>query len=220
MTSRRPFRLVAFDMAGVLVRVLPWPAAHAACAYEDERLPPLPSFLPRMSQLNHAYDCGQLSIAEYENLAARASGGRYSVEDVHTIHSAQLNEEFPGIPALFDALAAIPGLSVAVLSNTNPSHWSRIEDFDGGVSRYPSMMRAHHRVASFQVGAAKPDPVIYHELIRVASVDSDQVIFFDDMDRNVDGARSVGWVAERVDPEGDVAAQLRGFLRSYHIVSD
>jgi FMN phosphatase YigB (HAD superfamily) len=63
-----------------------------------------------------------------------------------------------------------------------------------------------HVLLSFEVGAAKPDPVIYEEALdRVGKVDPGRAVFVDDQARYCDGAAAVGMrtlliVREDADP--------------------
>jgi len=43
-------------------------------------------------------------------------------------------------------------------------------------------------------------------------------MFFDDLERNVVGARAVGWTAHLIDPAADPAAQMLGALREAGIL--
>jgi putative hydrolase of the HAD superfamily len=43
-----------------------------------------------------------------------------------------------------------------------------------------------------EIGMAKPDPAVFHHVLGELEVTPDEAIFIDDMEPNVDGARSVG----------------------------
>jgi putative hydrolase of the HAD superfamily len=49
---------------------------------------------------------------------------------------------------------------------------------------------------SWEVGAAKPDPEFFHRVVRLIGAPADEVLFIDDNEDNVHGARSAGLVAE------------------------
>lgn len=214
MEAMPPVRLVVFDVGGVLVEVAPWESAHLACGYGPGQLPPGETFLPELRRLNGAYDRGELSPREYEQHAARASRGRYSTADVRRIHAMQLQGEAPGIAAVFDALDR-QGHRAALLSNTNPVHWSRLLSPVDGVAPYPTLLRAALRVASFELRCAKPDPAIYERFAQAAGLPAHTLLFFDDREPNVAAARLSGWRAELIDPATDTAAQLMDHLRTH-----
>lgn len=214
MEAVPPVGLVVFDVGGVLVEVISWESAHLACGYGPERLPPGETFLSKLRQLNGAYDRGALSPQEYEQSAASASAGRYSAADVRRIHAMQLQGEAPGVAAVFDALDR-QGYDTALLSNTNPVHWTRLLSRADAVAAYPTLLRATLRVASFELRCAKPDPAIYGRFAQAAGLPADALLFFDDREANVAAARLSGWRAELIDPATDTAAQLLDHLRTH-----
>jgi putative hydrolase of the HAD superfamily len=211
-------QLVVFDIGGVLVRIVPWDEAHLACGYEEQRMPPREAFLAEMSRLNHAYDSGVLQPDAYEEAAIRAAGARYTLEEVRLIHASQLLEERPGIGAVFDALDEA-NLGIGLLSNTNPVHWERLTAA-AEATQYPTLLRARHRLASFMAGCAKPEARIYEEFARLAGSKPAEILFFDDLERNVTGAKAAGWRAELVYPREDVAEQLFAGLRRHGVLGE
>jgi FMN phosphatase YigB (HAD superfamily) len=210
--------MVVFDIGGVLVRIAPWAEAHAACGHPPEQLPPLDGFLPRLSLLNHAYDRGEIEPDVYEARVAEAAEGKYLPQEVRRIHAAVCTTEFPGLHAVFDDLE-VAGLETGILSNTNVMHWERLSGIHDGGREYPLISRAAHPHASFLLKYSKPDPRIYHAFARATGVSPSEILFFDDLGRNVDGARAAGWWAEQVDPEALMAPQLRSRLQAHGVLA-
>ena len=214
VTAKPPeLRLVVFDVGGVLVRIAPWAEAHEACGYPLAQLPSLDDFLPRLSVCNRAYDRGEIECREYEARVADASGGKYLPEEVRRIHSAVCAAEFPGLHPLFDALEAA-GLETGILSNTNLMHWRRLAGDEDDSREYPLLRRATHRHASYLLKCSKPDPLIYETFARTVRALPAEILFFDDLERNVQAARAAGWQADTVDPHSPTAPQLFALLRA------
>lgn len=211
----RPFDLVAFDLGGVLVRTVEsWEEAHALAGLPGE--PPRDgAFSALLGELGARAD-GSLTSERFGEIVAAASGGRYAVEDVRGVSHAWLLGEHPGIGAIFDALDAV-GVETALLSNTNDAHWDRLVASDGE-AEFPTLRRARHRFASHLLGLVKPDPAIYREVERRTGHDAGRILFFDDLEANVEGVRAVGWTAERVGPDGDVARRVPASLRRHRLV--
>ncbi len=92
------------------------------------------------------------------------------------------------------------GVATAVLSNS----W--------GVDAYPTDLMAEHFddvVISAEVGLRKPDPAIFHLAAERLDLPTDACVFVDDMDANVDVARSLGMVGIHHDGDEDrVLAEL------------
>ncbi len=204
-------RMVVFDVGGVLVRVLAWDEGHTAAGLDPARLPEREPFLQAVSALNRAYDGGLLTTPEFEREVVRAAAGRHGLEEVRRIHAALIGAEFPGLSAVFEALEG-KGVATGVLSNTNPSHWQRLANLGGGPAEYPAVVRAQHRQASFALRCSKPDMEIYRAFEELSGFGRDEILFFDDLERNVAGARAAGWQGERVDPLGNPAAQVMDVL--------
>lgn len=86
------------------------------------------------------------------------------------------------------------GVATAVLSNS----W--------GVDSYPTELMAAHFddvVISAEVGLRKPDPAIFHLAAERLAVPVDACVFVDDLDVNVEVARSLGMVGIHHDGEED-----------------
>jgi putative hydrolase of the HAD superfamily len=47
-------------------------------------------------------------------------------------------------------------------------------------------------VVSAEIGLMKPDPAIFHHLLRTFNLAADETVFFDDYQANIDGATAVG----------------------------
>ena len=80
--------------------------------------------------------------------------------------------------------------TTAVLSNTNELHWNTQPDHD-------VLQRSFDReYLSFRIGVVKPDAAIYEHAVDDLGVDAAQVLFLDDNQVNVDGARAAGLRSE------------------------
>ena len=162
-----------------------------------------------------AYQRGELSTAEYIARMAEATGGRYSADEVLRIHDAWLAEEYPGVFELVDLLNGTKTVTTACLSNTNERHWTALA---GRAGAFPSVLRLRRLFASHLVGVSKPDPGIYQHAERELGVAGHQILFFDDLASNVEAARRAGWLAERVDPEGSTAEQMKRHLEHHGVL--
>lgn len=214
-----PVRVVVFDIGGVLIPITPWADSHTACGLAPEQLPPLDDFLPRLSQLNAAFDRGDLDEAEFEAAVLHAAGGRYKPHEVWAVHAGICRPHFPGVHEIFDDLHAA-GLETGILSNTNARHWLRLAGIADEGAEYPVIRRATHLHASFLFRCSKPERAIYDAFAAAANADPAAILFFDDLQRNVEGAREAGWRAERIDPTAPVAAQIRGWLGHHEVLGE
>ena len=88
---------------------------------------------------------------------------------------------------------------VGILSNTNEIHIEAVyniikEDF--GMERFEPLF--DHVFYSHEMGLSKPSAEIYTRMLESLGSSSDRVIFFDDLEANVKGAKSVGIQAVHV----------------------
>jgi glucose-1-phosphatase len=211
-------RVVCFDLGGVLVRIgRSWTEVVAAAGFEIRGDVASPEAQRARHELMDLYALGKISEDEWAHRSAAALGGVYTAEELKAIHQAWLVEEYPGVVALIDALNRAD-VHTACLSNTNHAHWVRMLHHDGngplaGEPAYPGIVRLRSHYASHLLGLAKPNEAIYRAFERASGYRGDEILFFDDLPANVEAARSVGWTAERIDPEVDTAPQLHEHLR-------
>ena len=76
---------------------------------------------------------------------------------------------------------------VYLLSNTSALHWQHI------VPRFQLDELSHGLLASFEVGAMKPDPAIFRAAKQRFELKAKSTVFIDDIAANAEGARSCGW---------------------------
>jgi HAD superfamily hydrolase (TIGR01509 family) len=114
---------------------------------------------------------------------------------------------FPGALELLAELRERHRL--ACFSNTNALHWPRFLD-DLGLGE-----AFHHCFASHELGALKPDREAFERVLRALACAPERVLFLDDNQLNVDGARRAGLDAHVArGPEGARALLTRlGLLR-------
>lgn len=90
-----------------------------------------------------------------------------------------------------------------LLSNTNAIHFKMLR------SNYPLLRHFHSFVLSYEVGAMKPLPAIYHRAIEEARCRAEECFFTDDLAPNVEAARSHGIDAVQFESAAQIAAELR-----------
>jgi HAD superfamily hydrolase (TIGR01509 family) len=95
------------------------------------------------------------------------------------------------------------------LSNTNAPHWEELAHSH----RFPAIRAMHHRLASFEIDASKPDPRAFKAFETATGCSGSEILLFDDSQANCDAAVWLGWQALRVDPHGNPAEQMRTELR-------
>ncbi|MCC5948575.1 MAG: HAD family phosphatase [Nitriliruptoraceae bacterium] len=206
-----PQRAVLFDYGGVLTR----PLGPAFGGFEaDHGIPPGRSFELLVAAsytpgggLIGAFERGEIETDTFESeLRSMLIADGYTPPDDHLIRGMfdRLEDEEGSWQLARDVRAA--GARTGLLSNS----W--------GVDIYPwAQVEAHFDVAvvSAQVGLRKPDPAIYHLALERIALPAADCVFIDDLERNVEVARSLGMSA--IHHTGDVArtrAAVERFLEA------
>lgn len=201
--------LVAFDLGGVLVRICADWAQGCRAAGVAPRGEPSIRDPDRVRSLVAAHQRGELEHSAFLEGMSRCLGGTLDPIEVGRVHDAWILGAYDGVGA-FLAQLRVAGLCTACLSNTNASHWRRLHgmDFFAGLD---------HRHASHELGLEKPDPRIYREFERRTGWSGADIIYFDDLQENVDAAVRAGWRAHRIDPAIETVPQIRGHLGDWGI---
>lgn len=204
-------RLVCFDLGGVVIRICrSWAEGCAAAGLDvrDESRRQLSREARRELIVRH--QTGRLGGQEFAQLVSRAQDGLYSPQEILAVHHAWITGEYEGVGDLIDAINQ-RNVSTAALSNTNHEHWRQMREF-------PTMLRFRHLFASHLLGLHKPDAAIFHAVQRQLGLAGDEILFFDDLAENIDGARSAGWHAHAIDPLAPTAPQITAALRTHGVL--
>lgn len=192
-----PVRLVVFDLGGVLVRIrTQWRDCLAAIGCESRHGPEWNPWLGEFDQFAKF----QLGRADADEVFSALAGflGIESVADAERASAAILQEPYPGGLELVESLHDV-GVETGVLSNTNAPHWQEML-YSG---RFPAVPATRHRFASQELNLEKPQPEIYRHVQNAVGMRPEEILFFDDVLANVEGARQEGWNAVLVPATDD-----------------
>ncbi len=109
-------------------------------------------------------------------------------------------------PGAVEVVRSVPQhLRTGVLSNTNMVHWENQPDNE--------IVRGlfKHNYVSYQIGLMKPDREIYDYVIADLACEPASILFIDDNQMNVDGARSAGMRSEVAKGPEQAAAVLSAY---------
>ncbi len=113
---------------------------------------------------------------------------------------------YPGVEETLAQLAQ--KVKVACLSNTCAFHWA-------GDTWAKDVRRLSPRLfLSFEMGLMKPERAIYDRTAEALGIAPERILFFDDTERNIVGAKLAGWDAHRVDG----IAEVRQVLKDYDLI--
>jgi putative hydrolase of the HAD superfamily len=107
----------------------------------------------------------------------------------------------PGMHALIDAARA--RRPTYLFSNTNPAHHRQVD------LEHAALLAAFARCfMSYEIGARKPEARAFAAVARAIGVPPSRILFFDDTEVNVVGARDAGLRAELVRSADEAHAAL------------
>ncbi len=205
-------RLVCFDWGGVILKICrTWQEGCKAAGIKAPNAKISKKCLAKQDAIAKRFHTGQMSDKAFCRSLAKESEDFHTLEDIAAVHDAWLLEEYPGIAELIEELNEFADLSTALFSNTNATHWARMEE------DFPAANLIEHKHASFLFGLAKPDEKAFAAFERRVGAVGNQILFFDDSPENIEGARAFGWCAEQIDHTGDTVAQMRQILEAYEI---
>lgn len=154
------------------------------------------------SGLQQSFETGEVNRQEFCNRFSELSDTNLSPEFLlHSISDIfSLNRKL--IP-LIGQLKAV-NFPIGILSNTCVSHW------EFALLRFPILRQLFSDfVLSYEIGAMKPDALIYERALAVAAVEPKKCLFVDDRLDNVAGARAMGWEAVVYHSVEQLALELR-----------
>ncbi len=107
-------------------------------------------------------------------------------------------------PGALELLAELEDrFRLACLSNSNALHWPRfLSDMHLGEA-------FHHHFVSHELGALKPDLEVFELVVERLGCAPERILFLDDNQLNVDGARAAGLHAERAEGVAGAREVLR-----------
>ncbi len=95
-----------------------------------------------------------------------------------------------------------PKVRMALVSSTDIMRWTFIK------RRFPELLFFDAYALSFDLGAMKPDPIVYREALRLAGGRPEAAVFIDDLAENVAGAERMGIQGIVYGPGTDLEAEL------------
>lgn len=211
-------RIVCFDVGGVLVKHhRTWDAGCAAAGLPVRQGAMSPELTAHRREVTSAYTTGRIDCKGFYSEMSRLMGGLYTPEEVRTIHQHWLGPEYDGVAAVLHRLISVNWIDTGILSNTNPSHWARMNKTEIRPAEFPAPAMLRHRHASHLLGFAKPDPRAFREFERRTDYRGAEILYFEDLPENAEVARTQGWIVELIDHAGDTASQLEGALKKHGI---
>jgi putative hydrolase of the HAD superfamily len=170
---------------------------------------PRTEFEPLVWKLRSPYDRGVITGPEYYRRILAAAGLPEDAALVGTMYRLDIEswKNINGETVKLMEDVKVAGFMLGILSNMP-------QDFlDLARKIYPVFSLPHVGIFSCETGSIKPEPAIYHALTAALGCAPGEILFFDDMPVNVEGAEVAGirsflWKD---------AGTARNLLRQFHV---
>ncbi len=194
-------KVVLFDLGGVLVE-LGEPSSRTA--WFKPGLSPQENWDVWLSSPHsQAFERGELSPKEFATRFLTENEIAMNEDTFIQHYHDWVVGYFPG------ALELLPNIAkrfeVGIFSNITEVHWPWLKpalEETGAISHY---------FASYLLGEAKPAPSAFLSVAEKMCVEPGEIFFVDDNQMNVEGARTAGILAERVQGMGELSQVLNEY---------
>ncbi|HLH41356.1 MAG TPA: HAD family phosphatase [Bryobacteraceae bacterium] len=180
---------VLFDFGGVL-------CFHPG----DERFAPIAALfrltprelIPLFWARRPEYDAGRLDARGYWSGVAQAAGRKFEEGSLAELVRLEIElwKNFDERVLLWAAHLRSRSFQTGILSNLPRALGEELRATPGFLDPFD------HVTFSYQVGSVKPEPAIYQDAIAGLSLPPGEILFLDDREENVEGARQAGLLAE------------------------
>lgn len=138
------------------------------------------------SELQHRYESGDLSTAEFYEEFCKQSGTRPNLGELCYAASAIFKLNVPVVSVVTQLKLA--GHRMGILSNTCEAHWQYATQKPFGLLNHFFEVI----VLSYEIGSMKPEKKIYDAAIEMSGVEAGEIFFMDDRPENVEAACEAG----------------------------
>ncbi len=174
-------KLFAFDMGHVIID-FEW---HLVCegfcrraGLSSQNFGPILQYLGSLG-----YESGKIGTLEFLKELNLALEADIDAAEFNTLWNATFRENAQMAELLIKLKNKYP---LYLLSNTNESHYTFIQN------QYNVARHFDELILSYEVGSIKPDLKIYREVISRSGFEPANCVFIDDLEDNVEAARSIG----------------------------
>jgi putative hydrolase of the HAD superfamily len=131
---------------------------------------------------------GRMSARDWHLNLCQRLGLTHDFQQFAKVWNSALDPAPIHADSLFEKLSK--SFRLGLLSNTDPIHVAHLESNYSFFRYFPKQVRIY----SCSVGASKPNPLIFQEVLRACKVSADQAVYIDDIGAYADAARSLGFI--------------------------
>ena len=167
----------------------------------------------KRNQLFGAYECGDITSAEFRNAVRSMCTTAYSDNEIDAIWNAML-VAIP-IEKLHFLIELRKRYKVCLLSNTNEIHWDYIvAHFFEQQSIKPETC-FDYIFLSYKMKEKKPNSAIYQKALETGNMKPEETLFIDDIKENCQAAAALGIQTIHFTPGRSLPAAVCNFLTTH-----
>lgn len=176
-------RAIFFDLGKLLVD-FDWNTAAEHISRKSELKITEIIYRCTASDIAIAFECGQLDSKEFLEKLKLSLKFRGTDNELHSLWTEIFTPIHNNIELLYRLK---PHYTLGLISNTNSLH------FDYICNTYNFTKEFDRLILSYEVGVMKPARQIFEKAIAGMSLHSEEILFIDDIEKNLDGATDLGW---------------------------
>jgi len=194
-------KTVLFDLGNVLVFIDFNEFWRSLGFLNPEEIAP---FADGYKSLTRQYESGFIPTNEYLTGLQSVLGRRFNVEQIEHAFAKIIQKPIDGMPDLVRRVSRTH--RTALVSNTNEIHY-RIS-----LEKFEELNVLQKKYLSYQMRVMKPDHRFYEAIIQDLNEHPSEILFIDDLESNVEGARLAGMQAIRFEGVEQLKASLKAIL--------
>ena len=174
--------LVAFDLGNVLCTVDEISAAKELAAKINQRWEYVHEIVfGQVAKLR--FERGEITFDDHAHDAIKTLRLDMSITELTEIYNSVIAPS----ENMFPIVSQISKTHrIGLASNTSEPHWKYAQKF------LPFSSLLNPVIISYIVGTHKPEKAFYERLVNESGVPADRILFIDDLETNVEGARKAG----------------------------
>ncbi len=150
------------------------------------------------------YETGHIPTSEYLNGLATVFNHRFTNEHLEQAVASIIKWPVEGMVELIIQISQTQ--QTALVSNTNEIHYNL------SLKRFAALQILRKHYLSYELRVMKPDSGFYQTIIKDARIPPSEMLFIDDLESNVEGARLAGMKAIRFESVEKLKASLKVLL--------
>lgn len=191
---------ILFDLGNVLAYIdfdAFW--RSLGCFNQEEKSP----YIDGYTQWTKRYETGLIPTNEYLSELNSVFSSKFTKTQ---LEAAFANIMLEPIERMYDLVEKISQTyKTALVSNTNDIHYSL------SIQKYKALSLLPKHYLSYKIQVMKPDKKFYDAIIKDQNVDPSQLLFIDDLQINIDGAKYVGMNAIKYENVNQLEVEFKKF---------